>query len=95
MSLFKKRGILKETPEGRLVLVHAETTPDELERMSRAYRERDERDRDKQRRMLDYAELRACRWEYPVNYFGKDDVEADACGHCDRCTPETFVRKAV
>jgi ATP-dependent DNA helicase RecQ len=95
LNMFKKRGILKENSEGRLILLHAETTPDDLERMARAYRERDERDRDKQQRMLSYADLRACRWDYLVNYFGKDDVESDACGHCDRCTPETFVSKAV
>lgn len=94
LHMFKRRGILKESPEGRLVLVHAETTPDDLERMSRAYRERDERDRDKQRRMLGYADLRACRWDYLVNDFGKDDVESDACGHCDQCIPELFRSKA-
>ncbi len=94
LHMFKQRGILKETPEGRLVLLHAETTPDDLERMSRAYRERGERDLDKQRSMLGYADLRACRWDYLVNYFGKDDVESDACGHCDRCIPELFRSKA-
>jgi superfamily II DNA helicase RecQ len=55
--------------------------------MARAYRERDEHDRLKQHRMVEYADHRGCRWDYLVNYFGKDDVDADACGHCDRCAP--------
>ena len=46
--------------------------------MARAYRDRDEHDRLKQQRMVDYSEHRGCRWDYLVNYFGKDDVEADS-----------------
>jgi ATP-dependent DNA helicase RecQ len=87
LRLFKERGIVREADGRRYVLVHRETTPDELERMASAYRERDERDRLKQQQMLEYAEQRGCRWDYLVNYFGKDDVAADACGHCDRCAP--------
>jgi ATP-dependent DNA helicase RecQ len=69
------------------VLVHRETTLDELERMARAYREHDERDRLKQQQMIEYAERRGCRWEYLVNYFGQDDAAPDTCGHCDSCAP--------
>lgn len=87
LNFFKRRGIVKEDGDGHLALVHAETTDDELHRMARAYRERDERDRDKQHRMVEYAELRSCRWEYLVNYLGQDDVEGNSCGHCDRCAP--------
>jgi ATP-dependent DNA helicase RecQ len=71
----------------RISLIDRHSTPDDLERLARSFRERDENDRLKQRRMLDYAELRTCRWDYLVNYFGKDDVESDSCGHCDRCEP--------
>jgi len=41
--------------------------------------------------MIDYAELRSCRWEYLVSYFGRDDDAPRACGHCDRCAPERFL----
>jgi ATP-dependent DNA helicase RecQ len=87
LHLFKERGIVRQTDDRRFVLVHRETTSDELERLGHAYRERDERDRLKQQRMVEYADHRGCRWDYLVGYFGKDDGEADACGHCDRCVP--------
>jgi ATP-dependent DNA helicase RecQ len=85
LRLFKERGLVRAGADGRYELLHRETTPDDLERMSRGYRDRDERDRLRQHQMLEYAEHRRCRWDYLVNYFGRDDVPADACGHCDRC----------
>ncbi|MHC5537914.1 helicase-related protein, partial [Singulisphaera rosea] len=84
LNLFKRRGIVKED-KGRLTLLHRETTPDDLGRMARAYRERDENDRLKHQRMLDYADLRTCRWRHMADYFGSDEP-SDACD-CDRCVP--------
>jgi ATP-dependent DNA helicase RecQ len=85
LSLFKSQGVVRAEDRGRLVLLHREATPDDLERMARVFRERDEADLLKQQRMVEYAELRTCRWDYLVNYFGRDDVEGTSCGHCDRC----------
>jgi ATP-dependent DNA helicase RecQ len=85
LNLFKAWGVVKRADGGRYVLLHRETTSDDLERMARAYRDRDENDRLKQRQMVEYAELRSCRWDYLVNYLGYDDVEGTSCGHCDRC----------
>ncbi len=82
-SLFKQRAILREA-HGRLALLHRETTTDDLERMARTYRERDELDRLKQQQMLAYAELRTCRWRHMTEYFGSAEIAAD-CGHCDHC----------
>jgi superfamily II DNA helicase RecQ len=55
--------------------------------MARTYRDRDEHDRLKQHQMVEYADHRGCRWDYLVNYFGRNEAESDACGHCDRCSP--------
>ena len=86
LNLFKQRGIVREQ-NGRIHLLHEETSPDDLERMAGTYRERDERDRLKQQRMIEYAASRACRWESLVSYFGKnDETEPIACGHCDSCS---------
>ncbi len=85
LDRFREGGIVKTTADNRYLLLHRETTPDDLERLARLYRERDERDRLKQRQMIEYAELRTCRWDYLVNYLGFDDVEGVSCGHCDRC----------
>lgn len=88
LQLFKDRGMVRLEDAGRsVVLFDRHSTPDDLERLARSYRERDANDRLKQRRMMEYAGLRSCRWDYLVNYFGKDDVEPDSCGHCDRCEP--------
>ncbi len=82
------RGVVKTEAAGRrIILIDRLATPGQFERMARDFVECDENDRLKQRRMVDYAELRTCRWDYLVNYFGKDDVDSTACGHCDRCTP--------
>lgn len=83
LNLFKQRGLVKEQ-RGQLTMLHRETTIDDLERMARSYRERDERDRLAQQRMLEYAELRTCRWKFLTDYFGSEEV-ASQCGHCDRC----------
>lgn len=88
LTLFRQRGLVKEE-QGRLSLVHRETTDDDLARMARAYRERDEQDRLRQQRMIEYAETRGCRWDYLVRYF-TDDADALACDHCDRCTTLRF-----
>ncbi|MDR3635362.1 MAG: ATP-dependent DNA helicase [Isosphaeraceae bacterium] len=88
LNLFRQRGVVKDE-EGRLLLLHRETTDDDLARMARAYRERDERDRLRQQHMIEYAESRGCRWDYLLRYF-TEDPESIACNHCDRCAPERF-----
>ncbi|WP_422927885.1 RecQ family ATP-dependent DNA helicase [Singulisphaera sp. PoT] len=83
VGLFKDRGILKEEDD-RLTLLHRETTPGDFERMARAYRERDERDRLKIQQMLEYAESRSCRWKHVTTYFGSEESR-DGCRVCDNC----------
>ncbi len=75
LQLFKERGIVRLEDAGRCItLLDCDASHDDFERLARSFRERDERDRLKQRSMRDYAEHRACRWDYLVNYFGKDDT---------------------
>ncbi|AGA25833.1 RecQ family ATP-dependent DNA helicase [Singulisphaera acidiphila] len=94
LTHFKQWGIVKKTADDRHILLHQETTSDDLLRMAQAYRERDEADRLRQQQMLNYAELPTCRWDYVVNYLGYDDVEGTDCGHCDRCTPGPWLQVA-
>jgi ATP-dependent DNA helicase RecQ len=88
LALFAGRNITEEA-DGRIALLRPDLTPDDLERAGRAYRDRGEADRLKQQQMVEYAELRTCRWAYLLRYFGQDDAP-EACGHCDRCAPERF-----
>ena len=92
LNLFKQRGIAREDAAGRLVLAQPDLTPDDLTRAGRSYRERDEADRLKQRRMVEFAEARACRWGFLLDYFGHDALATapEPCGHCDRCAPDRF-----
>ena len=87
LALFAARGITREAERGRIVLLAPDLTPEDLDRAGRAYRDRGAADRLKQHQMVEYAELRTCRWAYLLRYFGQDDAPA-ACGHCDRCAPD-------
>jgi ATP-dependent DNA helicase RecQ len=94
LTLFQQRGIVRAAGRGRYALLQPDLTPAELQRVGLSYRERDERDRLKQRQMIEYAETRACRWQYLLGYLGRDDEAApEPCGRCDRCVPERFAAR--
>jgi ATP-dependent DNA helicase RecQ len=84
MSLLRSKGVVKEDLSGHWHLLQPHLTRDDMKRLVRDYEDRDARDRLKLQRMVDYAETRGCRWRYLLDYFGDDDAEATACGHCDR-----------
>ena len=85
MSLLRSKGVVKEDLSGHLHLIRPDLTRDDLTRLIRDYEERDDRDRVKLQRLLDYAETRGCRWSYLLDYFRDADTQSAACGHCDRC----------
>ena len=85
MSLLRSKGVVKEDLSGHLHLIRPDLTRDDLARLVRDYEERDARDQLKLQRLVDYAEIRDCRWRYLLDYFSDEDAETPACGHCDRC----------
>jgi ATP-dependent DNA helicase RecQ len=85
LAHFKQRGVVRETGHRRLRLEQPDLSRDDLERMARRFREGVESIRLKLQQMLDYTELRTCRWAYLVQYFGPDETGFGDCGHCDRC----------
>jgi ATP-dependent DNA helicase RecQ len=85
MTLLRSKGVVKEDLSGHLHLLQPDLARDDMARLVRDYEDRDARDRLKLQRMVDYAETRGCRWRYLLDYFGDDDAETTACGHCDRC----------
>jgi ATP-dependent DNA helicase RecQ len=88
LTLFKDRGVVRTEEAGRkITLLAPDVSSDELDRMARSFRERDEQDRLRHQQMFEYASLRSCRWEFLVNYFGRDAAASARCGHCDRCVP--------
>ncbi len=89
MSLLRSKGVVKEDLSGHLHLLQPDLTRDDMARLVRDYGDRDARDRLKLQQMVDYAETRGCRWRYLLDYFGDEDAEVTACGHCDRCEAGT------
>lgn len=86
LNLLKLQHVARDDG-GRIALLRPDLTPDELARLTVDQRERDERDKLRQRRVLDYAESRGCRWGTIVDYFGQADRDWSTCGHCDTCRP--------
>jgi ATP-dependent DNA helicase RecQ len=90
LNLFRSKRIVKEDLTGKYLLLEPDLTLDDLTRLARGFEERDEIDQLKLRQLLDYAEIRGCRWQYLLDYFGRDDDQPAApCGHCDNCKFQT------
>jgi ATP-dependent DNA helicase RecQ len=87
ISLLRRRSIVKEDLSGHFHLIQRDVTHDDLARLVREYEDRDVRDQLKLQRIVEYAEARACRWKYVLDYFGGHDGVSEACGHCDYCRP--------
>ncbi len=85
LALLAGRGIVEETAAGGIRLIQPDLSPSELERAAGDYRERDERDKLKQKRMSEFAETNRCRWAALLDYFDSHELEAGECGHCDNC----------
>jgi ATP-dependent DNA helicase RecQ len=54
-----------------------------LELDDAALEEKDRRDREKLKSMVELCYARTCRQQWILNYFGEED--ADTCGNCDMC----------
>jgi len=86
LNIFRAAAIVKEDLSGRLHLLRPELTLHDMTRLASRYEERDEIDRLNLQRMVEYAELRDCRWRLILEYFGRDDEATESCGRCDRCS---------
>ena len=66
-------------------MLRPDLTRDELARTCQFYRDRQERDLDKNQEMVGYAEGHRCRWQTLLGYFGSEELPDERCGHCDHC----------
>jgi ATP-dependent DNA helicase RecQ len=87
LNIFRSAAIVKEDLSGRLHLLRPDLTLDDMTRLASRYDERDELDRMNLQRMVEYAEVRDCRWRFILDYFGRDEEAVDSCGRCDKCSP--------
>ncbi|HEX2913894.1 MAG TPA: RecQ family ATP-dependent DNA helicase [Chloroflexia bacterium] len=84
LSRLEEAGIVELEPGGEIIPVEM---PEDLtavvEEAARAQENRQSFDRSRIEMIRGYAELRACRREYLLNYFG--EITDEPCGYCDNC----------
>jgi ATP-dependent DNA helicase RecQ len=84
LSRLDEAGVLETLPTGEVVPV--EPAPDLCEATAavlNAQERRQQFERSRLEMMRGYAEVRNCRRQYLLNYFGEEREEL--CGHCDNC----------
>ncbi|HTL45473.1 MAG TPA: ATP-dependent DNA helicase RecQ [Vicinamibacterales bacterium] len=85
LSMMKELHLVRELRGARFRLVTGEDIPiDRLEAVAKEYSDRQEGDRAKLERMVQYAQSGTCRWKLLLEYFG-EGVAFDRCGTCDNC----------
>jgi ATP-dependent DNA helicase RecQ len=83
LATMKDLGMVEENEPSMFQLLRPGLTAEGLADMARHYEERAEKDRDRLRRMVLYAQTALCRWKALADYFGEE--MQGACGHCDNC----------
>jgi len=101
LAAMKDMEMVEEPEPGEIRLLRAGLTPEEVTELSVRYEQRAERDRERLKRMVLYAQTARCRWRILADYFG-EEMEG-TCGHCDNCAkpiqepgslPEVLPRRA-
>ncbi len=84
LSALEQLGLVAQDDSGRFVRIGPPMQEADVERVSRAYEERQAADRDRLERMVLYSQTALCRWKVLLEYFG-ESVAWSSCGHCDSC----------
>jgi ATP-dependent DNA helicase RecQ len=85
LSMMKELRLVRELRGARFRLLTGDDIPMErLEAVSKEYTDRQEGDRAKLERMVQYAQSAMCRWKLLLDYFGEGEG-FDRCGTCDNC----------
>ncbi|HEX7184026.1 MAG TPA: ATP-dependent DNA helicase RecQ [Thermoanaerobaculia bacterium] len=84
LATMKDLGMVEEAEPAQFRLLRTGLPQGELDEMARRYEERAEKDRDRLRRMVLYAQTALCRWKAIAEYFG-EEMEGP-CNNCDNCS---------
>jgi ATP-dependent DNA helicase RecQ len=84
LAAMKDLELVDEPEAGRFRLLRAGIVAAELAELAHRYEERGERDRDRLRSMVHYAQTALCRWQVLASYF--NDELGVPCSHCDNCS---------
>ncbi len=77
------RNVLRVGPGGTYTVAQKNLDRDRLAAVAKQFRDRAERAADGARRIVTYAESRACRWRTLLEHFGADELPPGAaCGCC-------------
>ena len=90
-NIFAQHGAITLTRGARFrdppqVVCHPEVTEETLRKVFEGRREKERRDRQRLRRMIDFCDTQGCRHKFILSYFG-ENTRADVCGGCDHCGP--------
>jgi ATP-dependent DNA helicase RecQ len=91
LTLFKRRGGMREHRGGEWQRVAPDLRQLDLSNDIVDYEGRGARDRENLQAMVGYCQTAQCRTAQLLEYFGGDVAEDHRCGHCDNCVapPET------
>ena len=85
LSMMKELHLVRELRGARFRLLTGDDIPIErLEAVGKEYTDRQDADRAKLERMVQYAQSGTCRWKLLLEYFG-EGAAFDRCGTCDNC----------
>jgi ATP-dependent DNA helicase RecQ len=84
LAYLKQMEVIAEKKKGRYRIPLSDLSSLELSHLAESYRERQERDRQKLRQVIIYAQTALCRWKSLADYF-EEEVEWQNCNHCDNC----------
>jgi ATP-dependent DNA helicase RecQ len=84
LATLKDWKIVKQQRQRGYQVIQAGIGEAELQALTQQYQVRQDRDREKLDRMIEYSQTAMCRWRKLVDYFG-EEVDWDNCGGCDNC----------
>jgi ATP-dependent DNA helicase RecQ len=96
LSHLKNLGLLEDAEEkGSLRLLRRDLSAKDLGSFHDEYRERADRDQEKLKTVIQYAQSALCRWTLVSRYFGEEGETETECGHCDNCRNPALKRVRV
>ena len=84
LATLKDWKIVKQQRQQGYKVIRAGLAEAELQALAQQYQARQDRDREKLDRMIEYSQTALCRWRKLVDYFG-EEVDWESCGTCDNC----------
>lgn len=79
--------VIETSPTGDITLTQDVDLEDTVEAVAQAQEQRQQVERSRLEMMRNYAEIRGCRREYVLNYFG--ETFEGSCDYCDNCKAGT------